>query len=85
MSSNPQVDMSTDRLVSYLVGKAGGCEDCGSTEGVELEAGRSAYNFDGESGSIEDPNRGLMLCREHARQHHDYWDAMWDEYNASRG
>ena len=85
MTTNPSTDYATERLINYLVGKAGGCEYCGITEGVELEDGRTAYHFEGEQGSVEDPNRGQMLCREHARAHHEHWDAMWDEYYASQG
>jgi hypothetical protein len=36
--------------------------------------------FEGESGSDEDPNRPVPLCREHAKEHHDHWDAMWDDH-----
>ncbi len=56
------------------------CLRCGSTVGVNLESSRTQYNFEGELGSPEDPNRPVPLCRTCAEDHHAYWDEMWAEY-----
>lgn len=84
MPADPQADLSAARLIDYLVGKAGGCEHCGTSEGVEREDARTAYHYEGEAGCFEDPNRSIMLCRDHAAMHHAYWDEMWAEYNSGR-
>jgi sucrose-6-phosphate hydrolase SacC (GH32 family) len=84
MSADLPIDPSSSRLIDFLVGQAGGCEACGTTEGVEREDARTAYHFEGEVGSFEDPNRGVMLCRDHAAMHHAYWDEMWAEYHSGR-
>ena len=64
------------------------CERCGSTEGVELEDSRTAYApvtlSRWERLNLEDPvnppdlNAPVPLCRECAKEHHAYWDEMWD-------
>jgi hypothetical protein len=42
----------------------------------------TAYAWDGLG---PDPNRSRWLCAEHHREYNEYWQAMWDEYNYSRG
>ncbi len=61
--------------VSVLV-----CLECDSTVGVQMESARTVYHFEGEVGSVDDPNRPIPLCRGCARNHHDYWDSMWADY-----
>ncbi len=59
------------------------CERCGrQCSGVKSESSRTMYNFDGPIGSPEDPNRDIMLCRDCAKEHHDYWNERWDDYYA---
>lgn len=53
------------------------CMRCERSDGVEIESGRTAYHWDGKG---EDPNRSIPLCRECAKEHHDYWDERWSEY-----
>jgi len=31
-------------------------------------------------GEVSDPNVPSWLCRECAKEYHDYWDAMWEEH-----
>jgi hypothetical protein len=57
------------------------CERCGIEEGLEFESGRTAYEWDGKG---EDPNRCVVLCRECAKEHHEHWDEMWEEYYRGR-
>jgi hypothetical protein len=54
------------------------CPGCGSTTDVQEESGRTAYHFTGVKGSPEDPNRSIWLCRDCAKDHHQYWDEMWE-------
>jgi hypothetical protein len=74
------------------------CERCGSTEGVELEDSRTMYEpkvysryellmllDDPLVDEPEDPNRPWLLCRECAKEHHEYWDEMWDMYRSNQG
>lgn len=61
------------------------CEYCGSLRGVKLEPGRTAYVYDGPTDTFADPNRRSGYCRPCAEDYHTHWDAMWDEYNQSRG
>jgi len=68
-------------LLSFLfVGKV--CWRCNSMKDVRLESSRTACAWDGVG---EDPNADVPLCRPCAEEHHYWWDAQWDEYNASRG
>lgn len=63
------------------------CEHCGSTEGVELEDSRTCYASVERSRyerlCLEDPldppdlNDPVLLCRECAAMHHEFWDEMW--------
>lgn len=61
------------------------CECCHSFRGVELESGRTAYHYEGPYDVFNDPNRAVGLCRGCAKDHHEHWDAMWDEYRYSQG
>jgi hypothetical protein len=61
------------------------CDRCGSTEGVEMESSRTAYNIPPKTywdhlleQEPEDPNTPVPLCRE-------FWDAQWSEYYNSMG
>jgi hypothetical protein len=55
----------------------GPCERKGVT--VRMESSRTMYADDPErTGS----NRDARLCAECAREHHEYWDEMWDTYYA---
>lgn len=72
------------------------CARCGSQEGVQFEDSGTAYVTppcgryerlcldDPLNGDPPDPNAPIPLCRPCAKDHHDYWDAMWEEYNLSR-
>jgi hypothetical protein len=72
------------------------CECCGSTEGVELESSRTAYDpgpmtryqwlqlDDPLNGKQPDPNVPLQLCRDCAAEHHAQWDQAWQEFYNSR-
>ncbi len=56
------------------------CDRCLSTQGVAMEGSRTMYHFEGEIGSPDDPNRPVPLCRDCAREHHEFWDEMWNGY-----
>jgi hypothetical protein len=60
------------------------CMSCGSTEDVELENSRTCYHFEGNIHSLDNPNRPIPLCRECAKEHHEYWDGMWADYYRGR-
>lgn len=57
--------------------KIGGCVRCGWIIGVKAESSRTRYHWDGKG---LDPNRDIRLCRHCAQEHHQHWDATWDEY-----
>ena len=71
------------------------CERCGSTEGVQPEASRTAYYheeplptawdklLERKPESPPDPNRDVWLCRGCAEEHHSYWDDCWAAYYGS--
>jgi hypothetical protein len=59
------------------------CEYCGKTYDLRLEPARTAYAFKGKIGSLEDPNRPVLLCRECSTEYHTYWDEMWAGYYQS--
>ena len=49
--------------------------------GLSYEESRTMYHWNGEG---KDPNAHLLLCSECAILHHEFWDDMWDQYNAGR-
>jgi hypothetical protein len=55
------------------------CEHCGSVPASTRPA-MTAYYFDGEIGSENDPNKPVTLCQECMTDYVDYWVAMWSEY-----
>lgn len=60
-------------------GKGRMCLHCGTQEGVQMEAARTAYELlEGEL----DPNADVPLCGSCAAEHHEHWDEMWAEYHA---
>jgi len=71
------------------------CVCCGSTDGVQLEAARTAYHreaatryerlmFEDPVNDIPaDPNAPIMLCRDCAAEHHENWDMVWSDFYAS--
>jgi hypothetical protein len=61
-----------------------GCAECEAVDGVAMESSRTCYPFDGEPGSLDDPNKDIPLCRFCAERHHSYWDEMWNDYYGSR-
>lgn len=56
------------------------CEYCGKRDGLSFESSRTAYPWDGEFDSKDDPNRDKLLCRKCAKLHHEFWDQMWIKY-----
>ncbi len=56
------------------------CMRCAATDGVAVENSRTQYPFDGELNSKDDPNASIPLCRDCAKEHHEYWDSMWADY-----
>lgn len=60
------------------------CVRCGATYDVHMEDSRTCYHYEGDVYSEDNPNKPIPLCRDCATEHHDYWDAMWDEYYRSR-
>ena len=58
----------------------GACEVCERKDGVQLESSRTAYHWEGALDDPNNPNAPILLCRDCARDHHAYWDDMWDEY-----
>lgn len=75
-------DMDIFRSADYARTKM--CTACGTFQGVQLEPSRTAYHFEGEIGSPEDPNKPMALCRSCAKEYHEYWDEMWAEYYSGR-
>lgn len=72
------------------------CEQCEATAGVEYEGSRTAYavpsvnawqrlllDDEGLTRELPDPNTGMWLCRDCAKDYQDYWDEMWE--NARQG
>lgn len=71
------------------------CEQCEATEGVELEGTRTAYAAPRINGwtrlllddeiadNSPDPNTGMWLCRDCAKEYHEYWDEMWENARPS--
>lgn len=55
------------------------CLRCGSAEGVETESSRTMYE---PTERDPNPNAPIPLCRGCAKDHHEYWDDMWNEYRA---
>lgn len=51
------------------------CQRCDTTEGVQLEDSRTAY--------VNDPNAPVPLCRACAKDHHAYWDELWEQARPS--
>jgi hypothetical protein len=75
----------TEAEVRFILGRElAQCECCGTSEGVELEDSRTCYMHGTTDDSAEDPNRQVALCRECAKEHHEYWDSMWADYYAGR-
>lgn len=71
------------------------CDVCGATVGVEMESARTCYAVEPKPAftrlgwddpfEAPDPNSDIPLCRECAAQHHEWWDAQWEEFHASQG
>jgi hypothetical protein len=61
------------------------CEACGTTLGVHMHPSMTAYHFEGEIGSPEDPNRPLPLCDNCGEDYRTFWESQWQEYWASVG
>lgn len=49
---------------------AGKCEHCETETTVSMQSCRTAYADD----SL---NAGMVLCKDCAKEYHDYWDEMW--------
>lgn len=68
------------------------CERCGATEGVRWVDAMTAYSVDwkvwdyllSDEDEPEDPNRDQAFCPPCAKEHDEYWTAMWAEYNSGR-
>jgi hypothetical protein len=65
------------------------CQACGATTGVAYENARTAYEvpeptfWDRIRGETPDlPNQPIPLCRPCAKEHHEHWTQMWDEYRS---
>jgi len=48
---------------------------------VQWRSAMTQYHWDGKG---DDPNHPVLLCEDCAKEYHDYWQEMWDDYNASR-
>jgi hypothetical protein len=59
------------------------CWHCGTFERVLYWPAMTAYAFDGEVNSDEDPNRDHEMCV-HC-YYSKYWQEKWDEYRSSQG
>jgi len=57
------------------------CSRCFTIRGVRMESARTMYHWEGIGAN---PNADIPYCRRCAVDHHEYWDAEWEEYNASR-
>ena len=57
------------------------CEYCQAMFDLDKEDSRTMYCWNGEG---EDPNRPVLLCKQCAKMHHEYWDDMWSDYYGSR-
>lgn len=58
------------------------CEGCHVSENLDGTSPRTAYNWDGKSDF--NPNHPLLLCPPCTTEHHEHWDAMWQEYYSDR-
>lgn len=53
----------------------------GPCEGkVELRHAMTAYHFEGERNSPEDPNKDFLCCEMHYEEYCKHWKEQWDEY-----
>jgi hypothetical protein len=77
--------MEAEQKLRLALRDAGGCECCGTAEGTELRSSMTAYHFEGPENSDDNPNRRWLGCATCWSEYESYWQAMWDEYHASRG
>lgn len=47
---------------------------------VKLRHAMTAYHFEGEPNSPEDPNKDFYACEACWIEYRDYWQERWDEY-----
>ena len=59
------------------------CEYCGEPDAKIVKA-MTAYHFEGERNSPEDPNRDLTLCEQCKWEYEDHWEEMWAEANYNK-
>ena len=59
------------------------CEYCGNHLNINVHRAMTAYPFDGEKNSIDDPNKDLTLCDSCWEDYKEYWADMWREYYAN--
>jgi hypothetical protein len=59
--------------------------DMGCEGEVKLHQSMTAYHFEGEKNSAEDPNKDFYCCDAHYKEYEAFWQDMWDEYRASQG
>lgn len=50
---------------------------------IKLRRSMTAYHFEGDINSKEDPNREFYSCETHWHEYREYWKSMWDEYHSS--
>jgi hypothetical protein len=51
---------------------------------IKLRKAMTAYHFEGEKNSEEDPNRDFYACEDCYKEYTDHWTWMWDEYYAGQ-
>lgn len=51
----------------------------------EITKSMTAYAFDGEKNSPDDPNRDMWLCPDCREGYIEHWTDMWDEWRSSQG
>lgn len=55
------------------------CQHCGCKKEVIYEPSRTAYYWDKNKEALN-PNAPIPLCRKCAKEHHEHWDEMWENY-----
>lgn len=79
----PEVQIEI-RSISQLKG-VGGCTHCHAPD-AQYYPSMTAYDTHHLDLEVDDnPNSPVFLCSPCYAEYVDYWTALWDEYNYSRG
>lgn len=62
-----------------------GYSGCDGSQLALYRSAMTAYHFDGQMGSEEDPNKPMALCDSCWEDYREYWQSKWNEYYSSLG